>query len=277
VVERLAAADPRVRHLRQANAGVSAARNRALEEACGRYASFLDSDDVLLPRYLETMGETLERHPEAGFADCDFWIFDDETDRLSTWPLGGLELPCDPSELMRVVLRRNVLHYGATVRMDVLREVGFFRPDLAAAEDMELFLRILARGYSAVLAQGRLSVWRSRGGSLSSQTAELKRSLAEVYRLVAQEYDVPEDVRQLARECRRAELRRVAALGGERRAAAALLRARAAAGRARRALRPRGSRRDWPPEVVAALTSAAPAGGAGEPASTAPPRPPRVP
>jgi glycosyltransferase involved in cell wall biosynthesis len=277
VVEHFAAADPRVRPLRQANAGVSAARNRALDEAGGRFASFLDSDDVLLPRYLETMGETLARHHEAGFADCDFWILDDETGRLSTWPLGRLELPADPAELTRVVLRRNVLHYGATVRMDVLREVGWFRSDLPAAEDMELFLRILARGYGAVRAPGRLSVWRSRGGSLSAQALELKRSLAEVYRLVAEEYDVPEDVRELARACRRAELRQVAALAGERRAAAALLRARGAAGRVRRALRRRGPRRDWPPEVAAALISAAPAGGAAEPASAGRPRPPRAP
>jgi glycosyltransferase involved in cell wall biosynthesis len=275
VLERFAAADPRVRHLRQANAGVAAARNHALEEASGRYASFLDSDDVLLPRYLETMGETLERDPETGFADCDFWILDDETGEVSTWPLGGLELPADPDELMRVVLRRNVLHYGATVRMGVLREVGPFRPDLPTAEDMELFLRILAHGYRAVRAPGRLSVWRSRGGSLSSQTLELKRSLAEVYRLVAEEYDVPEDVRELARACRHAELRRVAALSGERRLAAALLRLRPWAGRARRALRRRRGRREWPPEVAAALTAAAGAGRSAEPAGR--PQPPRAP
>jgi len=275
VLERFAAADPRVRHLRQANAGVAAARNHALEEARGRYASFLDSDDVLLPRYLETMGETLQRDPETGFADCDFWILDDETGEVSTWPLGGLELPADPSELMRVVLRRNVLHYGATVRMGVLREVGPFRPDLPAAEDLELFLRILAYGYRAVRAPGRLSVWRSRGGSLSSQTLELKRSLAEVYRLVAEEYDVPEDVRELARACRRAELRRVAALSGERRLAAVLLGLRPWAGRARRALRRRSGRREWPPEVAAALTSTAGAGRSAEPVGR--PRPPRAP
>jgi glycosyltransferase involved in cell wall biosynthesis len=275
VLERFAAADPRVRHFRQANAGVSAARNRALAEARGSYASLLDSDDALLPGYLETMEETLDRHPDAGFAHCDFWILDDETGRLSTWPLGRLELPADPTEALRTALRRNVFHYGATVRMDVLHEVGHFRSDLRAAEDLELFLRILACGYRAVRAPGRLSVWRSRGGSLSSQTVELKRALAEVHRLVAEEYDVPEDVRELARACRRAELRFIAGLTGERRLVSRLLRVRRTAGAGRRALLRFGPQREWPPEVAAALSRAGSGPRAVESAAASPLRAPR--
>lgn len=38
-------ADPRVKILRQANSGLSSARNLALQHACGRYICFLDGDD----------------------------------------------------------------------------------------------------------------------------------------------------------------------------------------------------------------------------------------
>jgi glycosyltransferase involved in cell wall biosynthesis len=49
--------DPRITIVRQDNGGSSAARNRALGVARGRYTLFLDSDDLLAPRALEVLCE----------------------------------------------------------------------------------------------------------------------------------------------------------------------------------------------------------------------------
>lgn len=49
--------DPRIRIIRQENGGSSAARNRALDMACGRYILFLDSDDLLTPCALDVLCE----------------------------------------------------------------------------------------------------------------------------------------------------------------------------------------------------------------------------
>ena len=245
--------DRRVRLIRQSNAGLAATRNRGLDEARGRYASFLDADDLLLPRYLETMRATLACSPDAAFADCDFWVLEDATGGISTWPLGRLELPRDPHELMRLVLRRNILHYGATVRLPVLREVGCFNPALRACEDVELWLRILAHGHSAVRAPGRLAVYRSRSGSLSTKAILMRSSLCEVYRLVAEEYDVPDDIRRLAQARRRTEERRLGALTGERRLAAATERVRRELGKVRRSLTRGGGPIEIPAEVASAF------------------------
>jgi glycosyl transferase family 2 len=245
--------DPRVRLVRQSNAGLAGARNRGLEEARSPYVSFLDADDLLLPRYLTTMAATLEAAPDAAFADCDFWILDDATGRISSWPLGRLDLPREPYELMRVVLRRNVLHYGATVRGEVLREVGFFNPALRACEDVELWLRLLAHGHAAVRPLGALSVYRSRSGSLSAQTVLMTSSLCEVYRLVAEEYDVPGDIRALAQERLYAERRRLAALTNERRLAAATSRMRGRFGALRRGVARARPRPPVPEEVAVAF------------------------
>lgn len=57
-------ADPRVRLIRQENAGPGAARNRGLHEAQGELVAFLDADDEWLPEFLARTSEYLQSHAE---------------------------------------------------------------------------------------------------------------------------------------------------------------------------------------------------------------------
>ncbi|MBA2955564.1 glycosyltransferase [Nocardioides sp. MAH-18] len=61
VLAAYAARDPRLRVLRQENAGQGPARNRALEVARGEYVTFCDSDDTVPRRAYEHMVRTLRR------------------------------------------------------------------------------------------------------------------------------------------------------------------------------------------------------------------------
>jgi glycosyltransferase involved in cell wall biosynthesis len=65
--------DPRLRVVRQSNAGVSAARNAGYRHASDNsvYVLWLDADDVLEPTMLEVMVGYLTRHPQAGFVFCN--------------------------------------------------------------------------------------------------------------------------------------------------------------------------------------------------------------
>jgi glycosyltransferase involved in cell wall biosynthesis len=55
----------RIRYIRQANQGVSAARNRGLDEAVGEWIVFLDADDRLVPTALTRFAESISNVPEA--------------------------------------------------------------------------------------------------------------------------------------------------------------------------------------------------------------------
>jgi glycosyltransferase involved in cell wall biosynthesis len=74
--------DPRITVHGQANAGVSASRNRALDLARGEYVAFLDADDVLPPRSLEARAEILLANPACSFADGVVLAMDSSTHSL---------------------------------------------------------------------------------------------------------------------------------------------------------------------------------------------------
>ena len=70
--------DPRVRFLDQENRGVSAARNRGIDEARGTYLAFVDPDDWLDPRYLQRLHERAI-DTGADFVECDIWRYNNRT------------------------------------------------------------------------------------------------------------------------------------------------------------------------------------------------------
>ena len=63
--------DPRVRVIRQANQGITGARNTGLAASTGKYISFLDSDDEWLPHHLELCVGFLEAFPDQQFVTTE--------------------------------------------------------------------------------------------------------------------------------------------------------------------------------------------------------------
>ena len=60
--------DTRIHLIRQENGGVSAARNRGIEEAQGKYVAFLDADDVWLTDHLESLVNLIRQ-----YSQCRAW------------------------------------------------------------------------------------------------------------------------------------------------------------------------------------------------------------
>lgn len=71
ICDEYAAKDGRVRVVHQENQGLSAARNTGIGIAKGEYLAFVDSDDVVMPEFIETLYELLEKY-QADIAACGY-------------------------------------------------------------------------------------------------------------------------------------------------------------------------------------------------------------
>ncbi len=71
-IGRHAAADRRIVPIHQANSGVVLARRAAIEQARGRYITFLDGDDVWMPDMLERMVAAIEEDAGCDIVCCNY-------------------------------------------------------------------------------------------------------------------------------------------------------------------------------------------------------------
>jgi glycosyltransferase involved in cell wall biosynthesis len=196
-------ADPRIQILAREHAGLAPTRNAGIGVARGKYVSFLDSDDVWLPRYLDSMATALDHEPEAGMAYGDAWIMDDASRRIGRWTAmtvnnPPIPPPHEPLDFLLRLLRGNFVFVSATVRRSVVLRVGGFDVTLAPAADYDLWLRIVARGYRAVRQSGIHAIYRSRRGSLSTDRELMLAEMVRIYRKVANDHGLPDAVRDLA-------------------------------------------------------------------------------
>lgn len=148
--------DPRLRVLRQENRGVSAARNRGVQETSGEWVAFLDSDDLWLPEKLERQLAAVGQEP--GWDAChteEVWI------RHGRWANprkahakhgGWIFSQCLP---LCIISPSSIL-----LRRAVFEALGGFDESLPACEDYDLWLRLCA-ARPILLLDERLTVKRN--------------------------------------------------------------------------------------------------------------------
>jgi glycosyltransferase involved in cell wall biosynthesis len=133
-----------IRYLRQENQGVGAARNTAIGMSHGAYIALLDADDIWEPQYLERQVGFLETHREFEMVYPDAILFGDS-------PLAGRRY-MDVSPSTGDVTIESLLSGSCNVFISVLARkralvnAGLFDPSLRAAEDFQMWLRILLSG-----------------------------------------------------------------------------------------------------------------------------------
>lgn len=185
-----------VRYVQQAQAGVSAARNRGIREARAQLVAFLDGDDLWLPTKLERQLEALEREPGLDAVQCSVYLVNNQLEVVEA-------RQCDPAQdtLLDFLLFRNLPGFGSALlaRKQRLETMGGFGTDLVILEDWDIACR-LARTGSLRSVPEFLALYRQHAGNRSRVVEiHVEPGFRSLGRLFADPALAPEIRRQRAR------------------------------------------------------------------------------
>ena len=163
--------------LTQSNAGIGAARNRALSAARGEFIALLDADDVWEPEYLQTMIAFLDQNPEVSIAFSDQLFFGKS--KFAGKKFQDIYPPSPPITFAKLAAGISHISISATLRCDVFTRVGMFEQSEAikGGEDFDLWLRALHAGCRIEPVRSVLARYRRHVDSLSSSKSMEKAAL----------------------------------------------------------------------------------------------------
>jgi glycosyltransferase involved in cell wall biosynthesis len=163
--------DPRVRFFRSEQPlNAAGARNLALAEARAEFVAFLDADDLAAPDRLDRQVAVLRRDPAVGVVASRMILIDERGDS------GGVVFRAPPDdEIPGMLLFANCLALSSVTLRRALLEP--FRPELAPAEDYDLWTRLAAKTRFVI---GRRPLGRYRSYSLSVSMRQPDRMQAAV-------------------------------------------------------------------------------------------------
>lgn len=191
--------DPRIRLIRQENRGECMARNRAMEEAKGRFVAFLDADDYWDLCFLEKLLAVFEANPEVDLAFCGWSMFMDGTGLRKRQPWTNVHAT---GNVWYDMLLDAVFCMGAwMVKRDAIPFGMNFLPGIPVGGDRDFLLRLLAhiytdRQHTALGIPDRLLWYRQRS---SSSVRQAEGALANEWRLMTTHLEhpgVPEKIRK---------------------------------------------------------------------------------
>ncbi|AFM26383.1 glycosyl transferase [Desulfomonile tiedjei DSM 6799] len=194
---------PEIAVITQLHAGVSAARNKGIQHSTGRLLAFLDSDDEWLP-------EKLSRQVNLyGSNGTEFICHTDEIWMRNGEPVSqkGIHRKQGGKFFERALERCLISPSSVMISRGLLDQVGWFDPELPAAEDYDLWLRITAF-HSVDFVPEKLVVKHGGSGdqlSMTTQAIDIFRIRA-ITKILANADLQPEyrraAVKELVRKCR---------------------------------------------------------------------------
>jgi len=178
----------RIVYLKQKNAGVSAARNSAINIARGRYLALLDPDDWWEPGYLAVEVGKLDSDPTIDVFYPNAVLVGDPLTAGKTY------MDLSPSEgevtFESLITERCQVPIFVTVRAEIVKRAGMFDESLRVSQDFDLWLRIVKLGGRIAYTRQVLVHRRRRAEGLSSNEIALFKDFVRILDKAAVNFDL---------------------------------------------------------------------------------------
>jgi len=177
IIEVLMADNKRIKLIQLAqNGGPAVARNRAIEEANGRYIAFLDSDDLWHPEKLSKQISFMQKH-DVALSYTGYYRIEEKSGEI----IDQIHVPkkVDYNEL----LKQNII--GCLTAMYDTQKIGkVYMPEILKRQDFGLWLSILKLVPYAYGLDEPLAYYRVRTTSVSSNKMLASKYNWKLYREV---------------------------------------------------------------------------------------------
>jgi glycosyltransferase involved in cell wall biosynthesis len=154
--------DDRIVLIEQKNLGVANARNNGLKHSKGELVAFLDSDDLWCKEKLETQLKFMQKN-ELQFSYTQSYSFSSDSKNVQE-AFKFVNLGFKDKE--EILIYDFIPTLTVLVDRSILDDIGYFDIELKAAEDWDLWIRILQK-YNVGFLKEYLSKYRVTGVGLS--------------------------------------------------------------------------------------------------------------
>lgn len=170
-----------IRLVSQENRGVSAARNRGIEEATGEYVAFLDGDDYYLSGYIAEVCRLMAYYPQSDCFSVGFDIVNN--DKRVAAPVPEHEGEINPA-VEALLGGYPIIPSTATIRRSTLQAIGGFPVGMRIGEDQWLWVRLMQSGAKfcfSPMSLVRYSRTASNRSAAIYRSEQTEHSIAELY------------------------------------------------------------------------------------------------
>lgn len=167
---RYANADQRIRLISRPNEGLAHSLNEGLALASNAWVAIMHADDVMAPNRIERQLAFIEANPSISLASSFVRYIDSRGRRI-----GQYRSPFTDASVVDACFQGNRLvgfHHPATIlKRSAVQDVGGYRQAYWPCEDVDLWNRVLERGYKLLVQPEFLLAYRIHGASASVSRA----------------------------------------------------------------------------------------------------------